>query len=136
METEVDVENKDFSISPGMYANTALTLGHVENVVTVPVEVLALNGQNQVVEVIDNTNRVHLRTVQVGLRGSKLAEITSGLNVGDRVIIGGKAKYFEDEEVDPMLTTAPASETIQVTGGMIDMNGAQTGSEQGDGGAH
>ena len=27
METEVDVENNDLSIAPGMYANTALELG-------------------------------------------------------------------------------------------------------------
>ena len=29
METEVDVQNRDLSISPGMYANTMLRLGHV-----------------------------------------------------------------------------------------------------------
>ena len=29
METEVDVQNEDLSISPGMYANTMLRLGHV-----------------------------------------------------------------------------------------------------------
>ncbi len=28
METEVDVENNDLSIAPGMYANTALQLAH------------------------------------------------------------------------------------------------------------
>jgi multidrug efflux pump subunit AcrA (membrane-fusion protein) len=44
METEVDVENKDLSISPGMYANTLLQLAHVTNVVTIPVEALVLSG--------------------------------------------------------------------------------------------
>ncbi len=32
METEVDVENKDLSIDPGMYANTQLQLDHADNV--------------------------------------------------------------------------------------------------------
>ena len=42
METEVDVPNRDLSIDPGMYANTRLQLGHVENVLTIPVEALLL----------------------------------------------------------------------------------------------
>jgi hypothetical protein len=44
----------------------------------------------------------------VGLEGSKLAEITSGLNPGDRVVIGGQDKYQENEEVSPLLTASVA----------------------------
>jgi RND family efflux transporter MFP subunit len=131
METEVDGENKDLSIAPGMYANTLLQLGHVTNVVTIPVEALVLNGQQETVYVLDDSNRIHTRSVAVGLQGSKLAEITSGLNPGDRVVIGGQDKYQEDEEVSPLLTASSASETVQETGGMIDMK-----AETSDGGAH
>ena len=131
METEVDVENKDLSIAPGMYANTLLQLGHVNEVVTIPVEALVLNGQQETVYVLDDSNRVHIRNVAVGLQGSKLAEITSGLNPGDRVVIGGQDKYQENEEVSPLLAASPASETVQESGGMIDMK-----AEASDGGAH
>ena len=76
METEVDVENKDLSIAPGMYANTALQLAQRQNVVTIPVEALVLNAQQQqTVYVLDASNHIHIRAVQVGLEGSKLAEI-------------------------------------------------------------
>jgi RND family efflux transporter MFP subunit len=131
METEVDVENKDLSIAPGMYANTLLQLGHVNGAVTVPVEALVLNGQQETVYVLDDSNHVHIRNVEVGLQGSKLAEITSGLNPGDRVVIGGQDKYQDNEEVNALLTPEPASETAQETGGMIDMK-----AETSDGGAH
>jgi RND family efflux transporter MFP subunit len=131
METEVDVENKDLSIAPGMYANTLLQLGHVTGVVTIPVEALVLNGQQETVYVLDDGNRIHIRNVAVGLQGSKLAEISSGLNPGDRVVIGGQDKYQENEEVNALLTAEPASETAQETGGMIDMK-----AETSDGGAH
>ena len=131
METEVDVENKDLSIAPGMYANTLLQLGHVNGVVTIPVEALVLNGQQETVYVLDDGNRIHIRNVAVGLQGSKLAEISSGLNPGDRVVIGGQDKYQENEEVNALLTAEPASETAQETGGMIDMK-----AETSDGGAH
>ena len=131
METEVDVENKDLSISPGMYANTLLQLGHVASVVTIPVEALVLNWQRETVYVLDGSNRIHIRNVTVGLQGSKLAEITSGLNPGDRVVIGGQDKYQENEEVNALDTPEPASETVQETGGMIDMKG-----DASNGGAH
>jgi RND family efflux transporter MFP subunit len=128
METEVDVENKDLAIAPGMYANTMLQLGTVKNVVTVPVEALVLNAQRQrSVYVLDSTNRVHIRNVTVGTQGSKLAEITSGLNPGERVILGGQDKYVEDETVSPLVTSTQASETVQETGGMIDLKAQANG---------
>jgi RND family efflux transporter MFP subunit len=131
METEVDVDNKDLSISPGMYANTMLHLAQVNNVVTIPIEALVLSGKQQTVYVLDGGNRIHIRSVTVGLEGSKLAEITNGLDAGDRVVMGGQDKYQENEEVSPLPASVPASETLQETGGMIDMK-----AEAGDGGAH
>jgi hypothetical protein len=47
------------------------------------------------------------------------------------VVIGGQDKYQENEAVSALDTTEPASETIQETGGMIDMKG-----DASDGGAH
>jgi RND family efflux transporter MFP subunit len=122
METEIDVENRDLSISPGMYANTMLQLEKEQNVVTIPVEALVLRAPGQeAVYVVDGDNRVHERNVTVGLRGQKLAEIRNGLNPGDRVILGGQEKYRDGEQVSPMIEPEPASETIRETGGTIDM---------------
>jgi len=125
METEVDVDNKNLSISPGMYANTMLRLAHVENVIAVPVEAIVLQGKQTMVYVLGSNNHVHVRPVQLGLEGSKLAEIRSGLNAGDRVIIGGQDRYQEGAPVDPQVTASPASETQQQTGGMIDLRGEE-----------
>ncbi len=68
METEVDVENKDLSIAPGMYANTALQLASVKGVVTIPVEALVLNAhQQETVYVLDGEQpRPHPQCDQVG----------------------------------------------------------------------
>jgi RND family efflux transporter MFP subunit len=128
METELDVDNHDLAISPGMYANTALRLAHVENVVTIPVEAIVLKGNRQFVYVLDSANRVHVRAVELGVEGSKLAEIRSGLAVGDRVIVGGQDKYREGDTINPVMATAEASEIEQQAGGMIDLKA--------DGGAH
>jgi hypothetical protein len=85
------------------------------------------------VYVLDSNNHVHIRIVQVGLEGSKLAAITSGVAPGDRVLIGGQEKYQENEEVSPLLTAEPASETVQESGGMIDMKAEEA--QQNAGGA-
>jgi RND family efflux transporter MFP subunit len=131
METEVDVQNRDLAISPGMYANTMLRLDHFENVITIPVEAIVLSGRRQVVDVLDASNHVHVRPVLVGIEGSRLAEITSGLNPGDRVIVGGQEKYQEGQDVSPELETTQASETAQESGGMIDLKGEENLAEEG-----
>ena len=81
---------------------------------------------------LDASNRVHIRNVEVGLRGSKLAEIKSGLEPGDRVILGGQENYAEGEEVSPILTQEPASEVMRESGGVIDMKAE---AEENNGGA-
>ena len=125
METELDVENRDLSISPGMYANTQMQLAHVENVTTIPVEALVLKGNQETVYALDADHRVHIRSVEIGLRGSKLAEVKSGVEPGDRVIIGGQENYTEGERVSAFLTPEPASEVVHEPGGVIDLKEEQ-----------
>jgi len=125
METELDVENRDLSISPGMYANTQMQLAHVENVTTIPVEALVLKGNQETVYALDADHRVHIRSVEIGLRGSKLAEVKSGVEPGDRVIIGGQENYTEGERVSAFLTPEPASEVVHESGGVIDLKEEQ-----------
>ena len=108
MQTEVDVPNRDLAIAPGMYANAMLRLAHVENVVTIPIEALVSNDRQQMVYVLDGNNHVHVRPVQVGIKGSKLAEIKNGLNSGERVIVGGQDKYRDNQEVSPELDSTQA----------------------------
>jgi RND family efflux transporter MFP subunit len=132
METEIDVENRDLSISPGMYANTQMQLAHADNVTTIPVEALVLKGDQQAVYCLDSENRIRIRTVQVGLRGSKLAEIKNGLEPGDRVVLGGQENYTEGERVAPIVTQGPASEVVHEAGGVIDLKAA---TDENNGGA-
>lgn len=129
MQTEIDVENKDLSIDPGMYANTQLQLAHVSNVLTIPVEALILRGNHQVVYVLDGENRIRERAVELGLEGSQLAEIKNGLQTGDRVILGGQEKFQEGERVHPVFTSQPSIDVTQEQGGEIDLHNEQ-GSEQ------
>ena len=121
METEIDVENKDLALDPGMYANTELQLDHIENVLTIPVGAVVTQNGRQVVYVLDSQNRVHVRPVQVGMEGSLLAAINSGLNQGDRVILGGQEKYSEDQRVTPIMQKTTTTDVTRQSGGMVDL---------------
>jgi len=132
METEIDVDNQDLSISPGMYANAQMQLAIAAHVTTIPVEALVLKWNRESVYTLDAGNRVHIRNITVGLRGSKLAEIKSGLQPGDKVILGGQENYSEGEEVSPILTQTPASDVLHESEGVIDMKAE---AEENSGGA-
>jgi len=131
METEVDVDNKDLSISPGMYANASLGLARVDNAITIPVEALVMRGSQPAVYALDADNRVRIHNVEVGIRGSRLVQIKSGLEPGDRVILGSQEQYSEGERIDPLQTKEPASETVSDTGGVIDIKAQEAAQSNG-----
>ena len=129
METEVDLENKDLSIAPGMYANTMLQLGHAEHVITVPVEAIENKDGHSTVYVVDDSNHAHLREVVVGLSGSHLAEVRSGLKAGDRVLVSGLKHVVDGEQISPLPIATESSESARLAGGMVDL-------KQQEGGTH
>ncbi len=117
METEIDVENKDLSLTPGMYANTTIELESKTNVLTIPVQAVVRNGNQPTVLVVDNQNHVQLRNISLGLQGSALVEVTSGLNEGEHVITGGQSNYQPGESVKPHLQHLQSSDVSQEQGG-------------------
>ena len=130
METEVDVPNKDLSIDPGMYANSYVQLAHKENVLTVPLLAVQHDDSGHAfVLVVDGENRVHRRTVALGIRGSLLAEVRSGLQQNDRVVLGNAARYKDGERITPLLEQKPANDVMHEEGGMTD---PQAGAEGGN----
>jgi RND family efflux transporter MFP subunit len=120
METEIDVPNKDLSITPGMYANAYLQLGHRENILTIPLLAVQRQGSQATVMVLDQQNRVELRRVALGIQGSNLVEVTSGLQQGDRVLLGDQSRYRSGERVTPRVQQQPASDIMRQEGGMTD----------------
>lgn len=110
METEIDVENQDLSLTPGMYANATIELQRANNVLTIPVQAVMMNGGQASVLVLDSQNRVQIRNVQLGLQGSNLVEVKSGLSEGDRVIVGGQSNYQAGETVQPKLQNMSVSD--------------------------
>jgi RND family efflux transporter MFP subunit len=117
METEIDVPNKDLSLTPGMYANTTLELERKVNVLTIPVQAVLRNGDQSSVLVLDSQNHVHTRKVTLGLQGSTLVEVKEGLAEGDRVITGGQSNYQIGETVKPKFEDLPRTDVSEEQSG-------------------
>ena len=58
METEIDVDNADLSLTPGMYADTTLELDRKENALSVPVQAVIQDANGHYVLVVDDQDRV------------------------------------------------------------------------------
>ena len=117
METEIDVPNKDLSLTPGMYANTTLELERKVNVLTIPVQAVLRNGDQSWVLVLDSQNHVQTRKVTLGLQGSTLVEVKEGLAEGDRVITGGQSNYQIGEAVKPKFQDLPRTDVSEEQSG-------------------
>lgn len=117
METEVDVENKDLSLIPGMYANTTLELERRNNVLTIPVQAVIRSGHQSSVLVVDGDNHVQTRNVMLGLQGSALVEVKRGLVEGDLVITGGQSNYQVGEVVRSKLEQLPNADASEERSG-------------------
>ena len=124
METEIDVPNKDLSIDPGMYANTYVQLAHRENILTVPLLAIQRDDAGHTtVLVVDAQNHVQRRNVELGIQGSLLAEVKSGLEQNDRVVLGSAARYQDGEQITPRIEAQPANDVMHEEGGMTDESG-------------
>jgi len=103
METEVDVDNADLSLTPGMYADTTLELDRNENALAVPVQAVIQDANGHYVLVVDNQDRVAKREVGLGEQTSSRVEILRGLSENERVIVGGQSNYQIGEAVKARL---------------------------------
>lgn len=100
MDTEVDVPNRDGSLVPGMYAEVHLHLAARPNVLSVPLDAVDGLGTSVQQAYLVRDGVVHLVTVKVGLQTPDRLEILSGLQEGDRVIVGRHTGRSDGEKVD------------------------------------
>jgi RND family efflux transporter MFP subunit len=101
METEIDVENRDGRLMPGMYTETRLSLRDKKNVLTIPLEAVSRNGDDATVLAVNAQDSVEERHVRLGVEDDSRVEILSGLSDADRVIIGSRSEFRNGEKVQP-----------------------------------
>ena len=110
METEIDFENNDGQLLPGMYAETNLALSGKENALTVPLEAVSRNGSDATVLALGSQSEIIEKHVKLGLEDGARVEILSGLNEGGRVVIGNRSQFRPGDRVQPKLVQPTVAE--------------------------
>ena len=101
MHTEVDVQNPERVLVPGMYAEATLVLEEKANAVAVPLQAIERTGEMTRVDVVTPENKIDRRTVKLGMETSTDAEILAGLAEGDMVVVGDRSGLKPGQPVHP-----------------------------------
>jgi RND family efflux transporter MFP subunit len=109
METEIDFENGDGHLIPGMYAETQLSLREKKDALTVPLESVTRNGDDATVLAVNPENIIEERHVKLGLEDSVRVEVLSGLTDKDRVVIGNRSQFRNGQKIQPKEVAPDAS---------------------------
>ena len=86
-EVQAALENNDGRLKPGMSVSMDVPVGHVEGAVTVPVSAVFNEKDGKVVYVRKGGGQVERRKVAVGLTDLIRAEIKSGLDEGEEILL-------------------------------------------------
>jgi RND family efflux transporter MFP subunit len=105
MQVEVDVPNRDYKLTPGMYADVSLRIQNDPNALTLPLQAINRGSDKTTVLFVNPENHVEEREIHTGIEGSNRIQVLSGLNEGDRVIVGNLGQYRSGQLVDPQLST-------------------------------
>jgi RND family efflux transporter MFP subunit len=111
MQTEIDFENRDGRLIPGMYAETRLSLREEKNALTVPLEAVARSGDDATVLAVNAQNILEERHVKLGLEDNSHVEVLSGLSDQDRVVIGNRSEFRNGQKIQPKDVTSLAGDS-------------------------
>ena len=104
MQVEVDVPNPDYKLTPGMYADVSLRIQNDPNALTLPLQAINRSAEKTTVLLVNSQNHVEEREIHTGIEGSNRIQVLSGVNEGDRVIVGNLGEYRPGQHVDPQMS--------------------------------
>jgi membrane fusion protein (multidrug efflux system) len=103
MKVEAAFPNPGSYLRPGQFARVRVAVAEKENAILVPARAIQeLQGANTVM-VVDQENKVALRTIKVGDKVDKDVVVLDGLNAGERVIVEGMQKVRPGGQVNPQI---------------------------------
>ncbi len=97
-EVRVNIDNPEFRILVGMSVSMKIEVGHYEDVVVTPQDVIVEESQNRVV-FVENEGKAVRKTVELGPVEGANVLVRSGLDVGDRLIVAGHRELVDGQPV-------------------------------------
>lgn len=103
MHTEVDVLNPQRVLLPGLYADATVVLEKKDHVIAVPLQAVDQNNGRTTVDVVNSADKLEVRQIESGIQTPDYLEVVSGLQEGDRVVVGDRGGLKEGEAVRPKI---------------------------------
>ncbi len=97
--TEIDIENKDGLLRPGMYATADILLERRENVLTLPASALVREGREAYVCCVES-GTVRRVPVKLGLQSGEDVEILEGLAENQAVVLARANSLTDGQPVE------------------------------------
>lgn len=95
---KVTLDNESAAVKPGMFAEVIITSDKTADVIALPSNAVLIKSGKTVVAVVTDDKKIAFKEVVVGVDNGDLAEIKSGVEAGDTVVIEGQYYLAENSE--------------------------------------
>lgn len=99
MPIEVDIENRQHLLKPGMFANINLVLQKKENALVLPSQVILKDDSGSYVFTVSQDSVAHKRYIELGIQQDNLYETLSGLSDIENVVFVGQTLIRDGNKV-------------------------------------
>ena len=97
---EIDQDNKDHKLQPGMFVNISLDLQRHPNALAIPpAAVVTTPNESDKSVFVHDQNKVRLVSIQTGIDDGVWLEVVAGLNGGEEVVVVGKGGLVDGQVV-------------------------------------
>jgi RND family efflux transporter MFP subunit len=103
MHTEVDVQNPNRILLPGLYAEATVTLEKKDGAIAVPLQAVDQEGGHDTVDIVDASNKIEQRSIVLGIQTATDAEVVSGLQEGEAVVVSDRSGLKAGQPVQPKI---------------------------------
>lgn len=100
MRTEVQVDNRDASLLPGMYAQVHFTLPQQHSSLIIPTSSLVIDRAGMHVVIVDDNHKLHFIPVTIGKDMGKEIEILAGLDGSESLVASPSDLLNEGQHVE------------------------------------
>ena len=101
MHTEVDVLNPAHILMPGLFTEAVLTLERNNSALVVPLQAVNQAAGQAAIFLVDPNSTLQERRITLGIETATDAEVLSGLNEGDRVVVSDRSGLRAGLHVKP-----------------------------------
>jgi RND family efflux transporter MFP subunit len=102
LKVEVDIENQDLSLLPGMYVEVSFQTSQLRPALRIPASALNFRSGGPQAAVVDPNGTVHFHEVTIARDMGEYVEIGSGLTSGDRVVLNISNQIADGDRVSPV----------------------------------